>query len=478
MRVHITFDDFHFADHHLKMGDLVDVSDHLQSFIEETRQAIKPKSLLFCNLDDYPELDRNPDFSQALACVHDYASHKVVYLRISQNPELIVAHELGHLCVSDPNDDDWYLPDIGFSGEWPMPPHLSQFIHRTANTITDIAANKRAHARGFNVKPLFAMQLKCLLDDCRALDRHSFPCGLDIVHRAMQIASTLLFKEFFPFLWDEGLCLMRICDFYDSWTFEIRDLAKEIRDTILACGYEKREQLTECIERVLRLVFGKMPTFIDGSHVFAAYQPDKFRIPKHIRERERANSYVPHRLHLGVHIQKQIAESEYAQNTFAQVFHRASEAEKLFLQGQEAFRLGLLEDAQKKVASALQHISRHKPAYHLLGRIALQRGDLDTAKMCFLVALEMPTQYLLAYEHFATTAFEAGDHRFTARNLLGLAKLDRIAEGLHRVHEYIGRSSLALGEKKLAALAFENARRTNRVVAAVEAPRLVNSASL
>ncbi len=464
MHVVVCRNNFKFGPFCIGVGQLHDVSPRLRAFVEETEQLIRPKELLFCNLDSHPDLASSPEYADCLACVHDYPFYKVVYLRLSQNPELIVAHELGHICVAGGEAESWSIADLGFTNGW-MPPPLKQFLTRTANLISDVAANKRAHTRGFDTRPLLLLQLHCHVEDCRALDRGTHPSRLDIVHRAAQLASTAIFQEFCPLTAEENRCLAAVCDYYDSWHPGIRRLARQVRDAIRGHGYEKRDQVVKSVKTVLELLIDTFELELTdgpdtaGSKAAVRYDPQVLCIPEEVRAREQANPYAYIRPFLNDDVRRRVAVAEAAQNRFAQGFIKGAEAEKLCCEAAEKFRQGLLEDAEAKAVAVLQYEHRHPAAYHLLGRISKQKGKLDIAKQCFLVALEKSAEFSRGYEDFAVTALEAGDHEYAIAKLTFLLNERPALWGNARIHEYLGRSFLETGDIKNAVNAFKNALR-------------------
>ena len=456
MRVAVSKDDFKFGPFCLGVGRLCDVSPRLRAFIEETEQTVHPKELLFCNLDDHPDLAGSTNYADCLACVRDYPFYKVIYLRLSQNPELIVAHELGHICVACGEAESWSLADLGFTNGW-MPPPLKQFLTKTANLVSDVAANKRAHARGFDTRPLLLLQLRCHVEDCCNLDLGTHPSRLDIVHRAVQLASTAIFQEFCPLTPEEDRCLAEVCDCYDGWHPAIRRLAWQVRDAIREHGYEKRDEVVKSVKAVLGLLVDALDLCMAGGPSAAVrYDPEKLCIPEEVRARERTNPYAFTRPLLNPDLHRRVATAEAAQHRFTQEFLRGTEAEKLCCQAAEDFRRGLLEDAEAKAVATLKCERWHPAAYHLLGRINKERRELDTAKKCFRVALEKPTEFNRGYEGFAAAAFEAGDHGYAIANLTSLLKERPAQWGNARIHEYLGRSFLASGDTRNAANAFKN----------------------
>lgn len=72
------------------------------------------------------------------------------------------------------------------------------------------------------------------------------------------------------------------------------------------------------------------------------------------------------------------------------------------------------------------------------------------------MALQKPTQFTRAYEDFAATAFEARDYDYAAGKMLLLLKEQPGLWRNARLHEYLGRSFLELGDVKNAATAFKN----------------------
>jgi tetratricopeptide (TPR) repeat protein len=461
VRVTISRSDFKFGPFCIAVGQLRDVSPLLQSFIEETAALIRPKELLFCNLDNHPDLGNSQDYVDCLACVHDYPAQKVVYLRLSRNSELIVSHELGHICVAGGDAESWSLADLGFTSGW-MPPPLQQFLTRTANLVSDVAANKRAHVRGFDTRPLLLLQLHCHMEDCRSLDRRIHPSRLDIVHRAAQLASTAIFQEFCSLTAEESRCLAKVCDFYDDWHPGIRRLARQVRDAIQTNGYEKRAQVVRSVKQVLTLLIDAFELQLTdgpdstGPNAAVRYDHEVLCIPEEVRARERANPYAHVRAFLNDDLRQRVAIAESAQHRFVKGFLKGAEAEKLCCEATAQFRLGHLEVAEAKAVAVLNYEHRHPAAYHLLGQISRHRGRLDVAKQCFLVALEKSAEFNRGYEDFAAAAFGDGDHEYTIGKLAFLLDAHPTQWDNPRVHEYLGRSFLASGDSKNAVNAFKN----------------------
>lgn len=333
MYVEVTEKDFHFASFHLKVGKLRAISSKLQGFIEECEAAIGRKELLFCNLDDHPDYAQSDEQRENLACVRDYPFYKVVYLRMSQNPELIVAHELGHVCLTEGEEDSWGFADLGFSTEW-LPPAVRRFISRMANLVSDVGANRRAHVRGFDMQPLLLYQLRSLVEGCQETDLEAMPSRLDITFRAAQLASTAVFQTFCSLTQQEHLCLKTVCDFYDRWHPAIRDLAKEIRDSILENGYEKRDGVVASIKAIIQQVTDALELKLGdgggttGQTFSVRYDPAAFCIPQEVIDGERANPYALTRPFLRPEVQREVGRAEHAQAQFVQAFFKGLEAEE------------------------------------------------------------------------------------------------------------------------------------------------------